>query len=81
MVNKYLRDAVLPDSDCYSLVGPKHAIRFDDAVIMWATFYHLMLRDSKVMKRDDITAALKKIENTFGQTFELLTLKQARESS
>jgi hypothetical protein len=81
VVNRDLRDAVLPDSDCYSLVGPKHEIRFDDAVIMWATFYHLMLRDSKTMKRDDIREALRKIKATFGRTFELLMLKQTRDSS
>ncbi len=72
VVNKRLFDAVMADSRCYSLIGPKHDIYFSDAVIMWATFYHLMLRDSTVMKSAEIKKALQAIKTTFGQTFEYL---------
>jgi hypothetical protein len=72
VVNVRLRDAVIPSSGCYSLIGPSHAIRFDDAVIMWATFYHLMLRDATAMKSAEIRQVLKGLKETFGQTFEYL---------
>lgn len=72
VVNQALHDATILDSDCYSLVGPKYAINFDDAVIMWATFYHLMLRDATAMKSKEIRRVLSVIETTFGQTFTYL---------
>jgi hypothetical protein len=81
VVNKDLAHAVLPGSDCYSLVGPNHAINFDDAVIMWATFYHLMLRDSKVMKRERMKAILSSLDDMFGQTFQLFRGEYSRASS
>jgi hypothetical protein len=81
VVNADLAKAVLPGSDCYSLVGPSHDIKFDDAVIMWATFYHLMLRDSQAMKRDRIRTTLKTVKNTFGETFKLFPGEHVRDSS
>ena len=72
VVNKKLFGAVMPGSDCYSLIGPKFKIDFDDAVLMWATFYHLMLRDSASMKAANIRKTLETIKATFGKTFEYL---------
>ncbi|MGC2331546.1 MAG: hypothetical protein WA581_08835 [Candidatus Acidiferrales bacterium] len=72
VVNPNLQKAIMPGSDCYSLIGPKESIRFSDAVIMWATFYHLMLRNSKAMKPPKIRAVLHTIKQTFGTTFEYL---------
>jgi hypothetical protein len=72
VVNQELHDALMADSDCYSLIGPDTEIRFDDAAIMWATFYHLMLRDADSMKSDKIRRALALIKDTFGQTFKYL---------
>ena len=62
VVNQLFSDCVNPDQECYSIIGPRDAIRFDDATVMWMSFYHLMLRDSKVMKAADIRAALKRLE-------------------
>jgi hypothetical protein len=72
VVNQALHDAVMPGSDCYSIIGPENEIRFDDAVIMWGTFYHLMLRDATAMKSADIRTALQKLKETFGRTFKYL---------
>ena len=72
VVNEQLRDAVIPGSDCYSLIGPGEDIYFHDAVIMWASFYHLMLRDADSMKSSDIRKTLKLLEDTFGQRFAYL---------
>jgi hypothetical protein len=72
VVNEHLRDAVMPGSDCYSLIGPDEEIYFHDAVIMWASFYHLMLRNADSMKATDIRKTLKLLENTFGQRFAYL---------
>ena len=72
VVNERFSEAVNPDEECYSIIGPRDEIRFDDAAIMWASFYHLMLRDSKVMRSEPIRATLERIEQTFGQTFVYL---------
>jgi hypothetical protein len=51
--------SVLPQMECLSLIGPRANIAFDDAVIIWATFYHLMFRhDQKKMMKREIRSAL-----------------------
>jgi hypothetical protein len=72
VVNRAFSKAVNPDEECYSIIGPDDEIFFDDAVVMWASFYHLMLRDSKVMRSEQIRATLARIKETFGQTFRYL---------
>ncbi len=69
VVNKEFSDAVNGDGSCYSVIGPRDDINFDDAVVMWASFYHLMLRDSKVMKSQEIRRVLAELESLFGQKF------------
>lgn len=77
VVNSDLARVVIPGSGCYSLVGPKDAIRFDDAVIMWASFYHLMFRDGVgKMRRDDICKALRRIHRAFGIKFDYFRPEQ-----
>jgi hypothetical protein len=67
VVNDHLAEAVIPRSGCNSLIGPRKNISFDDAVIMWASFYHLMFRDpeSKQMKGGKIRWALRRIRRAF----------------
>lgn len=69
VVNPAFSKAVNPAEECYSIIGPRDDIRFDDATVMWASFYHLMLRDSRVMRSADIRTTLKRLKETFGQTF------------
>jgi len=69
VVNNAFSEAVNPEEECYSIIGPRDDIRFDDAAVMWASFYHLMLRDSKVMRSQQIRATFARLEETFGQTF------------
>lgn len=72
VVSKAFCEAVNPDGQCFSIIGPRDVIRFDDAAVMWASFYHLMLRDSKVMRSQQIRATLKRLKETFGQSFVYL---------
>ena len=69
VVNNAFSEAVNPEKECYSIIGPRDDIRFDDAAVMWASFYHLMLRDSKAMRSQQIRATLARLKETFGQTF------------
>ncbi len=71
VVNEELASILLPDSDCYSLIGPRDKIDFDDAVLMWASFYHLMFRDdTDAMKGGKIRWALRRIRGAFGIEFD-----------
>jgi hypothetical protein len=41
--------------DCFSVLGPARDVRFNDAAIFWASFYHLMLAsEQRRMKREDM---------------------------
>jgi hypothetical protein len=62
----------LTQADHYSLIGPDKSIRFDDAVVMWATFYHLALRNRSSMNAMHIRKVLEKMQTMFGMTFKYL---------
>lgn len=47
--------AVFSQSSCYSLAGPVNKINFDDSVILWSAFYHLMFKaNDRSMNRESI---------------------------
>lgn len=51
--------AVFSHSGCYSLAGPVNKINFDDSVILWTSFYHLMFKANELaMKRVEIEQTL-----------------------
>ena len=51
-VNHRLADLLIPSSRCYSLIGPYEPINFNDAAIIWASYYYLAFKnDQKVMDR------------------------------
>jgi len=68
VVNSKFAEAVIPQSDCFSIIGPKNDIEFRDAAIMWSSFYHLMFKnDNNKMVRNNIINNLQKVVNTFDQ--------------
>lgn len=71
VVNASLAKAILPRSGCHSLVGPKKDINMDDALMMWATFYHLIFRDGeKKLLGGKIRWALRRTRDAYGIGFE-----------
>jgi hypothetical protein len=75
VVNENLASAVMNQSGCQSIIGPRKDILFGDAALMWATFYHLMFRDPKtdVMKGGKIRWALRRVHHTFQKEFDYFT--------
>lgn len=75
VVNEDLANIVLNQSGCRSVIGPRTDIRFGDAALMWATFYHLMFRDPEAesMKGGKIRWALRRIHHTFAEEFDYFT--------
>jgi hypothetical protein len=72
VVNEDLAKVLIPGSGCYSVIGPRKTIYFDDSVLMWASFYHLMFRDPAIdaMKGGKIRWALRRIRHAFGIEFD-----------
>lgn len=65
-VNDDLARAVIPSSECFSIIGPAEAVSFSDAAIIWASFYHLVFKaDRKRMTRKHMLPALQKVADTF----------------
>ena len=65
-VDVRLANAVMPDSGCLSIIGPYGEVTFDDAAIMWASFYQLMFRENrKTMRRNDIESFLEGLTDLF----------------
>ena len=61
MTNRRLADCIMPGSGCYSILGPDQDIRFSDAAVLWAAFYHVMFSaDSTAMKHRVLKAKAQK---------------------
>jgi hypothetical protein len=71
VVNPLLADALMRQSECNSIIGPCRNINFDDALLMWASFYHLAFRDENEPKLlgGKICWALRKVKRSFGEEF------------
>jgi hypothetical protein len=66
-VNDDLAKIIIPSSKCLSLIGPRKKPGFDDAAIVWASFYHLIFKkDSETMKWGTIMSVLNTVVKTFG---------------
>ena len=64
--NDLLAEAVMPDSGCYSILGPDQKIYFGDAAVLWASFYHVMFTaDSEAMKYKIIKAKAQEVADMF----------------
>ncbi|MBL8705967.1 MAG: hypothetical protein JNM30_14040 [Rhodospirillales bacterium] len=62
MATENLAAEILNGSGCYSLIGPKHKIRFDDAASFWVAFYHLMFKaNQRKMNRDTLRRRIKEL--------------------
>lgn len=48
MATENLAAEILDGTGCYSLIGPKRKINFDDAAAFWVSFYHLMFKANEL---------------------------------
>ena len=67
MTNDALARRIMPQSGCYSILGPDQDIRFSDAAILWASLYHVMFAaDSTAMKRTVLKAKAQEVADMYG---------------
>jgi hypothetical protein len=68
MANDKLADALLFDTECYSVLGPARSIGFDDAAAFWVAFYHLMFKaNENSMKHKDTEFYAKRLAELFAE--------------
>jgi hypothetical protein len=80
MTNGALAKAIMPDSGCYSILGPDQKIGFSDAAVLWASFYHVMFRtDSEAMKYDIIKAKAQEVSEMY--RVKLTLIRHSKSSS
>jgi hypothetical protein len=71
--NRALADNIMPDSGCYSILGPDQDIYFSDAAVLWASFYHVMFSaDSTAMKYKTIRAKAQEVSNMYRVRLKLI---------
>jgi hypothetical protein len=80
MTNAALAEAIMPDSGCYSILGPDQKIGFSDAAVLWASFYHVMFTtDSEAMKYDIIKAKAQEVSEMY--RVKLTLIRHSKSSS
>lgn len=71
--NTALAEAIMPDSGCYSILGPDQDIYFGDAAVLWASFYHVMFSaDSTAMKYKTIKAKAQEVSDMYRVRLKLI---------
>ena len=77
--NSALADAIMPGSGCYSILGPDQDIYFNDAAILWASFYHVMFNaDSQLMKYKTIKAKAQEVSDMYRVRLKLIARDTGR---
>jgi len=65
-VNDHLANLLIPRSKCYSVIGPYEPVRFDDAAIVWASYYYLAFKNERqVMDRKLILRTLRDLTRLY----------------
>lgn len=66
MTNVNLARKLMPKSGCFSIVGPKRTVNFNDAAILWASFYHLMFKsNARAMKHAQLEKNVQNVSSMF----------------
>jgi hypothetical protein len=66
VANNYLAKRLMSNSGCYSILGPRDDIQFNDAAILWASLYHVMFSaDETAMKHSILSIKAKEVANMF----------------
>jgi hypothetical protein len=74
MVNDALARELMTDSGCYSILGPDEDVRFGDAAVLWAAFYHAMFtNDSTAMRRADLKFKALELADLFRVPLNIFT--------
>ncbi|GAJ30308.1 MULTISPECIES: CHAT domain-containing protein [Alphaproteobacteria] len=77
MAHENLAKQLLPQTGCYSLIGPQNAINFDDAAAFWVAFYQLMFKE-RSMKREELQRRVRELSAIFEEPINYFASSQSR---
>jgi hypothetical protein len=78
-VNSRLADLLIPSSKCYSIIGPYEPIRFDDAAIIWNSYYYLAFKnEQKIMNRGLILKTLRALTKLYQINLNYYSISQSK---
>ena len=78
-VNCRLAGLLIPSSKCYSIIGPYEPIGFDDAAIIWTSYYYLSFKnDQKVMNRKLILRTLRAVTSLYQINLNYYSISRQR---
>ncbi|WP_266029767.1 CHAT domain-containing protein [Brucella intermedia] len=77
MAHENLAKQLLPETGCYSLIGPQNAINFDDAAAFWVAFYQLMFKEPS-MKREELQRRVRELSAIFEEPINYFASSQSR---
>ena len=67
VVNGYLAGQIITRTHCKSIAGPYTSMEFNDAAIIWASFYHLISKmEPNKMTRKTLEVTLQRVVDAFG---------------
>ena len=71
---------ILPNTGCYSLIGPKRKVSFDDAAAFWVSFYHLMFKlNAESMKSEDLRRRIRELSKIYEEPINYYAIKSDSE--
>lgn len=66
MVHEKMAKAIIPETQCVSIIGPKEVVSFCDAAVLWPAIYHLMFTNrDDAMSHDALKTVLKSTVDLF----------------
>ena len=78
-VNEKLANLLIPNSKCYSLIGPYKSIDFDDAAVIWVSYYYLAFKEDIVrMDRKLILQTLKNLTKLYKIDLNYYSISKSR---
>jgi hypothetical protein len=83
--NDELARKLIPISECLSIIGFGKVIGFDEAAIIWASFYYLVFKamansNSEKMERAEIISTLDNISNTLSVPINYFSISKSSAS-
>ena len=76
-----LANGVFTEGSCFSVAGPAGSINFDDSVILWTAFYHLMFKENpRSMKRSMIKQKLARAALLVGESIRFFAPSPSRKA-
>lgn len=79
MTNELLAKHLMPESRCFSILGPDQDIAFADATILWASLYHVMFAaDTASMKGMLLRSKAQEVSNMYRVHLRFFTRDESK---